>query len=209
MAALITHIVLTKKIYDQHFSNKSFNEFIIGTSLPDVRYLGVIEREKTHFPNVTLDEIKQENSFIAGLKFHSLVDRVRENFLLSYDLYSKCPESKFITQSIKFLEDSVLYKKIDSWEKYIKLFDEVLSNELELGLDKESVDYWHKTIQDYFSKQPDNNTVEKFVERIKLGKEVANEIKENVQIISKVPEVVNYINSLYTQFDDLILEKSS
>lgn len=209
MAAAITHIVLTEKLYETHFSGKSIGEFIIGTSLPDIRYLGVIEREKTHFPNTTLDEIKQENSFMSGLKFHSLVDRVRENFLLTNDLYSKCPESKFITQSIKFLEDSMLYTKIDGWEKYIKLFEEVLPNELELGLARESVAYWHKTLQNYFSKQPDNDSVEVFVRRINLGQEVANEIKENIQIISEIPKVVDYINSLYTQFYDLVLEKSS
>lgn len=77
MAAPITHIVLTKKIYKQHFSEKSFDEFIIGTSLPDIRYLKTVDRDKTHFPTSMLNEIKQEQSFTAGLKFHSIVDRVR------------------------------------------------------------------------------------------------------------------------------------
>ncbi|MCB9824011.1 hypothetical protein H6802_03585 [Candidatus Nomurabacteria bacterium] len=209
MAAPITHIVLTKKIYNQHFSDKSFNDFIIGTSLPDIRYLGTIDRNKTHFPNAALNETKQEKSFTAGLKLHSIVDRVRENFLLSYDLYSKCPESKFITQSIKFLEDSTLYAKIDNWENYIELFNNVLQSELEVGLNRQTVDYWHRTLQDYFSRQPDNKSIDTFVKRIKLGQEVADEIKENIEIISKNPEVLNYINSLYKQFEDLVLEKSS
>lgn len=209
MATPITHIVLTIKIYNQHFLDKSFKDFIIGTSLPDIRYLRVIEREKTHFPSTTLDEIKQEKSFISGLKFHSLVDRVRENFLLSYDLYSKCPKTKFITQSIKILEDSILYSKIDDWEMIILLFDEVLSSELELGLNKDSVEFWHKTLQDYFSKKPNSESIDTFVQRIKLGQDVADEIKETIKDISKIPQVNDYIYSLYNQFDELILEKRS
>jgi len=46
MAAYITHIVLTDKIFDKHFSNKNKAEFYIGTSFPDIRYLGVIKKRK-------------------------------------------------------------------------------------------------------------------------------------------------------------------
>ena len=60
MAAPITHIVLTNKIFNKYFSNKEKGDFFIGASFPDIRYLKVIKREKTHFNNITLNEIKLE-----------------------------------------------------------------------------------------------------------------------------------------------------
>lgn len=47
MAAPITHVALTEKIFNNIFHNYDKKEFIIGTSFPDIRYLGTIDREKT------------------------------------------------------------------------------------------------------------------------------------------------------------------
>jgi hypothetical protein len=52
MAAPITHIALAEKLYGQYFSDKNKQDFFVGTSLADIRYLGTIERDKTHFKNI-------------------------------------------------------------------------------------------------------------------------------------------------------------
>jgi len=73
----ITHIVLTSKVFDQTFVKFNKSEFYIGTIFPDIRYLGVIDRAKTHFADVTLDSVLgAKTSFLAGLLFHNLVDKI-------------------------------------------------------------------------------------------------------------------------------------
>ena len=201
MAAPITHIVLTEKIYNSHFSDKDKLQFIVGTSFPDIRYLGKIDRSKTHFPDVTMNEIISADSFEAGVKFHSFVDRVRENFLLSRNIYELCPKSKYITQSVKFLEDIVLYNNVLDWDSYKKMLDNVLEEELSFGLSEEHISQWHKILQAYFSSQPDLSTVDKFVGRIGFGKEVAEEIKEVTESLKSIKDVTDYIDALYQNFD--------
>jgi len=58
---------------------------------------------------------------LAGVKFHSILDRSREKFIIENDIYSLCPKSKYITQSLKILEDEIFYQ-------YVKGY---LSNEFE------------------------------------------------------------------------------
>ena len=107
MAAPITHIVLTDKVFNKHFSDKEKEEFYVGTSLADIRYLGVVERDKTHFKNLSLQDVINDNSFDAGLKFHSLVDEVREQFMRKHDYYSLFPKSELLSQASKVLEDII------------------------------------------------------------------------------------------------------
>lgn len=94
----ITHIVLTEKIYNECFSNRNRKLFYIGTFFPDIRYLKVVERDRTHFDNIRLSDLRLESDFNIGLKFHSILDKVREEFVVNNNIYSYCPKSKYITQ---------------------------------------------------------------------------------------------------------------
>jgi hypothetical protein len=59
MATPITHILLTDKIYEEHFNDCEKREFILGTILPDIRYLDKsISRESTHSYDITLEVAK-------------------------------------------------------------------------------------------------------------------------------------------------------
>lgn len=49
MATPITHIVLTEKVFEKFFKDKTRKDFFIGTSFPDIKYLKVIDRDKSHF----------------------------------------------------------------------------------------------------------------------------------------------------------------
>ncbi|HPR92239.1 MAG TPA: hypothetical protein PLR64_03240, partial [Candidatus Dojkabacteria bacterium] len=58
MAAPITHIVLSEKVLKKFFPRTEKKKFLIGTSLPDIRYLGVVDRNATHFNKVKFPLIK-------------------------------------------------------------------------------------------------------------------------------------------------------
>lgn len=204
MAAPITHVALTEKIFNNIFHNYDKKEFIIGTSFPDIRYLGTIDREKTHLSVNNLENINDKSSFISGMKFHALVDKVREDFLLSRNIYSFCPESKYLTQSIKFVEDKILYEKISDWPVYQNYLDNILQDEIESGAGEETVTQWHNLLKNYFANKPNEESIRNFVVKINLPENVAEEIINNVNIIEQIPEVTSYIKDLYNDFEGLL-----
>ncbi len=204
MAGPITHIVLTEKIFKKELMNFNVEDFIVGTSFPDIRYLGTISREKTHLDITKIGELEGNNSFSAGMKFHSLVDKIRENFVLSRNIYSYCPKSEYITQALKFAEDKMLYEKIADWTNYQKCFDNILPKELESGAGEETISRWHSFLKKYISKKPDRESIYTFIVDINLPENVATEMQNNLVAIVNKPEINSYIEDLYCSFEDLL-----
>ena len=205
MAAPATHIVLANKIYKKHFSDKDFAKFIVGTSFPDIRYMGVIDRNVTHFRNLKLNDIKSENSFTAGLKVHSLVDEVREKFVRENGLYDLFPESQFRIQGVKFFEDRVLYDKIDNWSEILLSFDKVYDEEIDFGVSKTSIERWHKYLISILTHKPTDKVLELFISEIGKPKEMAEELKKVANNPDNQKEASNIILKFYDNFEELIL----
>jgi hypothetical protein len=204
MATSVTHIVLTAKIYDKLFSDKNKKEFFVGTLFPDIRYLKVIARNKTHFFDLTISAIQAEDSFLAGVKFHSLLDVTREKFITDNDVYSLCPESKYITQSLKILEDELFYKHITDWSEYINYFNEVLPTETNFDVTKSDIQRWHTILQNYFQKQPDEQSVTDFILASGFPIDVATEINATVATLKTNPKIITILENLYLKFQNLI-----
>jgi hypothetical protein len=58
MATPITHILLTDKVYEEHFKDCDKKEFFLGTILPDIRYLDKsISRESMHSYDITMEAV--------------------------------------------------------------------------------------------------------------------------------------------------------
>lgn len=205
MAAPITHVVLTAKVYDKLFKDKQRSDFFIGTLFPDIRYLNVIDRQKTHYDGLDINLIKGENSFLAGLKFHSLLDLVREDFILANDVYSWCPKSKYITQSLKLFEDMLLYEYINDWCLYREYLNTVLPQEIAWGVVRKDVERWHAILQDYFSQKPNLQTLADFTRRLGFSEEVISEIKGNLVKLGADERVVEIVKKLYKRVNSLIL----
>jgi hypothetical protein len=152
MAAPIAHIFLAKQMLAGPF--KGFfdeKEFIIGTSFPDIRYLKVVPRTKTHISHVLLKDILLEtNSFKAGVLFHSLVDEQREAYVVANRLYEKMPEFRFTSQSLKFAEDELLKTRFDI-AYYQSFFDTILEREKDYNIDEKHIQSWHGFLQEYFN----------------------------------------------------------
>lgn len=205
MAAPITHIALTSKVYEDYFSNKDIAPFFVGTSFPDIRYLRVIEREKTHFPNIDLNSVKSEKDpFLAGMKFHMLVDQIREQFMVERGVYEVCPESKFASQAIKIAEDEILYEKVTNWDEIKTMFNKIYPQEFEFNIAKKDLIRWHELLQSYFSKEPKDESVVSFIVAIGLGEVVADEILNLVRVLRTKQEFKNMIMELYDSIDKLL-----
>ena len=181
MAAPITHIVLTVKVFDRYFQDKDKQEFIVGTSLPDIRYLGAIERDKSHYKNMTLKEILKSGSFDAGLKFHSLVDEVREKYMKNNNYYSLFPKSALLTQASKVFEDRVLYGKLNNWKEIVSYFNKIYKDELNFGISESAIEKWHKLLRNYFSHKPEDKNTVAFTLGMGFSIERAEEILSVIQ----------------------------
>jgi hypothetical protein len=151
MAAPIAHVFLAIQFLAGPLQNM-FNEeeFIVGTSFPDIRYLKVIGREETHFKDVSLQDIKKEtNSFKAGMLFHSFVDEKREEYIVRNHFYEKVPNFRFTSQSLKFAEDQILMDYFDI-KKYQSYFNKIYPEERFYKISDENLRSWHNFLQGYF-----------------------------------------------------------
>jgi len=154
MAAPISHVFLAIQVLSGPLAHK-FNEqeFIIGTSFPDIRYLRCIERGETHFSGVTLQDVANEPcSFKAGMLFHSLVDEVREHYMHSNGFYEQLPSFRLISQSMKLAEDMIVLSLFDA-RQYRKYFDVILDKERAyVGVD--DIKTWHNFLKNYLGGEP-------------------------------------------------------
>jgi hypothetical protein len=204
MATPITHVVLAAKIFDNIFKDKIKKDFFIGSLFPDIRYLKVIDRDKSHFENLKLKDLKNDDSFMAGVKFHSIVDIARGKFIVDSNVYSLCPKSKYIAQSLKVLEDEIFYEQVKDWSEYSSYLNEIIPQEKEYGIAENDIRRWHDILQQYFQKQPDEKAVTAFAVNIGFSKQVAGELNENIAKMKANKQIINILKNLYNNFDALI-----
>lgn len=205
MANQITHIVLAEKMSDELFKKFDKEDFLVGTVFPDIRYLKIIEREKTHFNGLSFKDILDEqNSFTAGLKYHSLVDELREKYIIEKGIYSLVPDSKFITQALKIYEDEILYSKVSDWDEVIRFLDKVLPEETELTAQSDGVQRWHSLMQEYFKESPTDISRKSFVLGLGYSEDIAIEVNKLVDHMRQISKVREIILDLYESWDFLL-----
>lgn len=207
MAAPITHIVLTEKVFDKFFSDKKRQDFYIGTVFSDIRHLEVVDRKSTHFPlqELKLEDVKKEqNSFTAGLKFHSLVDDVREKFIESKNVYSLIPESKYKTQVLKLLEDELYYDKVKNWVEFVNFLDDILPEETSFNIQERDIKKWHEILQKYFSHKPDKEIRKNLAKELNFSEEGQKEIVNFVEEIRSSERIKQIIEEFYNNFESFL-----
>jgi hypothetical protein len=120
-AAPVTHVLLAEKWieYKEHYNKKEKRAFILGTLFPDIRYLGVVTRNKTHEFELTISDLeKKQSPFIKGKRLHAWVDETREALVVKWNIYSKLKsikDQKYKATFLKLLEDEILYTQRD-WQ---------------------------------------------------------------------------------------------
>lgn len=207
MANQITHLALSEKLYDTYFSHFNKKDFYLGSVFPDIRYLQVIDRTLTHFSEITFTDVihPDNNSFNAGVKFHSFVDNERIKFMESNGLYALCPSSPYITQADKSLEDEIIYDSVTDWSQignYLVQPSEFISKEY--SIPEEKIIFWYSQIKNYCLQKPTDQTRSQFVEAIDLSHEVAAEINTLMEVMRNNDQVTSLLKRFSSEFDSLI-----
>lgn len=208
MATPITHIVLADKVYNNHFKNLSRKEFFIGTSFPDIRYLKFIERELTHFKGLSIKDLLGEDSFMAGLKFHSIVDEKLGDYFISNRIYEEFEEEfgygRIFKVACKFFEDELFYDKLNDWEEITNYFRGIDYENIKFDIDKSDLDKWYSFLADYCKSKPTKETREKFIKALGFSPEEADEINKIIGRLKSGQELKSNLLNAYDKFDDLM-----
>lgn len=203
MAAQITHIALTEKIFDKYFADKNKQEFVVGTNFPDIRRMANIERDLTHFNNETMESVvAEENSFMAGFRFHSLVDIDSTLYRRNSGLLNLFPKSIYLHEGVKAFEDRVMYGKVSDWEEIRQMFDVVLEEELQFGTSLEIVKNWHDKLKKYYFHEPNTGLEVSYI--ISEPMEVAVEINNVAERVKDKALAMKIIDDYYENFESRI-----
>ena len=82
MSFPITHILAAQQLQQKYFASADRVQLILGTSFPDIRYLGELSRQQTHpQPEHSLAAIARLSDFDIGVQIHLLVDLKHEEYL--------------------------------------------------------------------------------------------------------------------------------
>ena len=206
MGGPITHVVLTYKIFDKFFSGVSKKEFFIGTLFPDIQKFAKKPRSLTHDYDIqygSLQQIKKLSPFKAGLKFHSILDIVRESFVISNQKYKEYG-NKFsrLDLSIKALEDMILYSKLDSqkWDSIIGYLSEILPAEEK---ERSTITKWHSFLAKYFAQKPSIQEIAKLYGTLTEDSLLKKMIK-HLYVLKEDSSIIALINDLYNNFEDIL-----
>ncbi len=207
MAAPLTHLILFDRLYNWSdlFDKNRFVSYVLWTSFPDIRYLWVIERNKTHLPVDSRAEVLTWDPFFVGMKLHQWIDIKREEFLHSQWLYDVCPESKYLTQVVKFFEDRYLYDKFINKAVYHDAFQLYDDWEFQFGIQYQDLRLWHAALQGYImSGGPTYEGVVNYVKALGSPVILADEIRNMSSRVMDLPEASIYADSLYNNIFDIL-----
>ncbi len=205
MPAQITHIVFTDKIFNTFFPARNKRDFFIGTCFPDIRFLKVIAKEKTHPPDMQIK--KEDSDFLAGVKFHNILDNIRENHIIEQGVYEMVSPIHKQVRAIKVFEDSLFYNLVKTWPEYISYFNDVLPEELNFEIHPNDLRRWHDLLQEYFSQQPTPETSKTFMLGIGATPEDVVRAERLVAEIKNNFPVIDILKNFYQNFENILLEK--
>ncbi len=205
MAGEATHIILADRILADRGTQYNRRDFIVGTVFPDIRYLGDLDRDVTHLREISMEHVLSEtDSFIAGAKFHSLVDKVRNDFIKTAGMYDLCPPFLYDQQSLKFLEDELFYPEYGLWADALKYFEQVREVPVAYPVSEEIVAQWYAIIRGYVAVPP--NEVSRLHLLVAEGytREAVILINAYIEELRKNKAVTDLMKDFYTQFPTLI-----
>lgn len=205
MAAPIFHIIFAYIALSFLPESVDKAEFLRGTSFPDIRYMANLDREKTHLTPVSWERIKNEkSSFIAGMMFHNLLDelRIRE---IEKKYYDKSAKKGFDSLSKKMAEDALIYDYLSpkEWSEISELLVDISNETEQFGVSTELSEKWFNSLSEYVSKQPDEESIYKFLKATNKGGVVKMNIQHFYQTLSdyklktKILDMIKRLKSLF------------
>lgn len=208
MAAPISHLVFGKRILERLNSKKEASGFYTGVCFPDIRYLGIIDRNISHPEIKSISELENESPFFAGVKCHVLLDEIREKYMQDKGIYNLTPNSKYITQALKFYEDQLLYQELTQIDNLSNFLNHIFQEEINFQIPIEDLQKWHSMIKKYINSKARSADIKQFLEMIPKGEDIWIEVSELLPRFKDSVQITLIIKEFYKDFD-LLLDPSS
>lgn len=214
MAAPITLIVLALQLLNGPLQHHDKQQFVVGACFPDISHLGCIAEEKTHIKKVSWQSIVEEpSSFKAGMKFHTLSAKLREEFVEQHDMLSHLSYIPYKASLLKFIEDTILYAKVDDWQTVAHYFEDVLEEELAFGIERKEIMRWHTIIKQYCHTEPNVKMLGHITQHLPTVAATFNllsgTVDSMVRGIKSNRKLTRLVNEMYTSFPALLEESNS
>lgn len=151
MAGPVGHIVSALALLNNPLAEIVHkNDFLLGTSFPDIRYISEISRAKTHMIHeVSVAHVmKAQTDFEKGRRFHVFLDYKREDYMKKNDAYRFLPKGPLKTQLLKLVEDKVLFSQLQGFNPE-GLFIKIHPEEKTSGMDEKEINRWHTLLTTY------------------------------------------------------------
>lgn len=158
-AGPIMHAVLAQRwlaINAPEYTPEEKRLFILGSLFPDIRYLGVIKRNQTHFHGITLRKITEKDSaFERGILFHSYVDEFRDKKVRQLGIEKKFTQvpSRLQGTFLKLVEDQILHSQYN-WADCRVYLATIPEEEKKWNIDLQTLTQWHTGLTLYFTLFP-------------------------------------------------------
>jgi hypothetical protein len=196
MAGSITHIVLAEQMLQRYEKNAQKKAFILGNLFPDIRYLGDIERTKTHQEGVSFaDVLSESNAFTSGMLFHSFVDEKRERIVQETGIYDVLPEKYLVSVALKISEDVAFYAMSEQWPLFMSYLKGVIQDEKQFDIPDIKIKQWHDINRDYFS-NPTIAGANIFLKSLGFDEEKLSTVFEYVDALSGDGSITHYTQNI-------------
>ncbi len=213
-AAPLFHATIGQMWIDhfEQYSEEQKKAFMLGTLFPDIRYMAKISRTKTHEKGLTItDLIEIKDPFTKGMKLHSYVDEVRDNYVDKHLLPPGYRHLAYAPQiRIKVLEDEVLYSQNRCDKKAICTFLSTPIKEEEIhGVTPQVIQQWHEHMTESFTGSPSENLpghIEREEGHGAISLNSTKELNEYVQKYRDDPIVIAHTNALMAHFEKLFTD---
>lgn len=201
------HLDLASKYLEVHgkqYTQEQKAQFLRGTSFPDSRYSAGIPRTQTHDKDVTLQTVYSTNSpYIAGKKFHSWVDDIREELAEEwkiYDTLAALNSSPYEMRALflKLIEDAILFNNSSHTPlDALALFSTIDPEALQYGINRTKILEWHAILTAYLSIQPN------WLLRLDslLLKKAPATWSSDVPRLAQEKVFIDYVNRLLAEFE--------
>lgn len=201
MAAPLTHLILADKIYQKHFVGRNRELYLLGTSFPDIRYLGTIDRSKTHFLVSSIEDCIDEDDFICGMKIHSLVDIYRNQFMEANGIQGELLPTPNMVRGLKIFEDMVGFELYLNENHLFSFFNTVLPKTAQKILPDDAILLrWYGLLSMYCNQKPSVRSQMNFLQAIVVDPKKQSEILDAIEKYKQNSKLKALIEEFFKEF---------
>lgn len=195
-------IVYADKILKEKFAQRPINEqeFYIGSTLPDIRYLAHLDRNITHPEYKQADEFlkkagKEKDSLELGILLHLYTDARWNEYWLNFFNNDQhvCQKNYY---PILFLDCQLLFDYYSRRESVQELFNAGMPGEIKrYSLNREVVQRWQALVRHNLTFRISEQTFREQAKMLELSDNFSDQVIARLNDLKKDKKIINVINN--------------